>query len=657
MKRIGLACILSIVTGLPLSCATDFFEAIRADDERAVMSLAGNGVDANSRNQQGATALMQAALHASPGVMKFLLDHGADPNAQNPLGATALMRAVGDPVKVKLLLDYRADVNLRANSGRTALIIASTYAGNLQGIRLLLAKGADPKAVDEAGDGPLGGAAGTGDVEMLKELLAAGASVKERSNRGGSLRGLTPLMRAAAANCLECVRLLVAHGSDVNAVSNEARAVKAGLQEHGKLTPLLLAAEHGNTEMMQLLLAKGAYLEARDSRGLTALMLAVTGERQDAGSVGLLLDRGAKADVQADDHQTAVSWARKWGQDGEIVRLLEQHGGKPGNGTPYAPPQRAARRLTASEAVTRSLALLQASNTIFFQKSGCASCHHQMLSGILVGAARDRGLPVDEKLAQEQLKAASTVLRPVQELTLQRVVQGGVPMTNTLFLVSLAAQKYPADSLTDALVHDIAGMQRMDGAWFGAGTQRPPIEYSPFSETAYAIRALRSYGSPGRKAEIERRVERGRDWLINAVPQHTEERVMQALGLHWAGAKTPHEIADALIEAQRPDGGWAQRAGFPSDAYATGEVLYALNQACGIPITHPAFRRGTEYLLGAQYEDGSWYVRSRSVKFQPYFDSRFPFEHDQWISAAGTAWAALALSLTVSPEAAASRRP
>ena len=50
-------------------------------------------------------------------------------------------------------------------------------------------------------------------------------------------------MRAAGANCLECVRLLLAHGSDVNAVSNEARAVKAGLQEHGKLTPLLFAAE------------------------------------------------------------------------------------------------------------------------------------------------------------------------------------------------------------------------------------------------------------------------------------------------------------------------------------------------------------------------------------------------------------------------------
>ena len=655
MKRIGFVCMLLVGISITLAAATGLFEAIRADDESAVASLVANGVDANSRNQQGPTALMQSALHAGPRLMKLLLDRGADPNAHNPLGATALMWAAGDPAKVKVLLEHRATVNLHANSGRTALIIASAYPGNLQSIRLLLAKGADPKAVDEAGDGPLGNAAGAADVEMLKELLAAGASVNERSNRGGSLRGLTPLMRAAGANCVECVRLLLAHGSDVNAVSNEARVVKAGLQEKGKLTPLLMAVEWGNPELIQLLLDKGSSLEARDSRGLTALMLAVTNERQDVRSVRLLLDRGAKADVQANDNQSALSWARKWGRSTEIVRLLEEHRGRPNDAVAYVPPKLETQQRKPAEAVERSVALLQASNTIFFQKSGCASCHHQMLSGILVGAAQERGLKIDEKLAEEQLKAAIAVQRPVQELTLQRVVQGGVPMTNTLFLVSLAAQKYPPDSLTDALVHDIAGMQRVDGSWFGGGTQRPPIEYSQISETAYAIRALRSYASPGRKAEIDHRAARARDWLRSAAPQYTEERVMQVLGLHWADAKPPREMAEALLQAQRPDGGWAQRADFPSDAYATGEVLYALNQACGIPITHPVFRRGTEFLLGTQYKDGSWYVRSRSVKFQPYFDSGFPFEHDQWISAAGTAWAALALSLTVEPGSAADR--
>lgn len=81
--------------------------------------------------------------------------------------------------------------------------------------------------------------------------------------------------------------------------------------------------------------------------------------------------------------------------------------------------------------------LLQASNTIVFQKSGCVSCHHQMLSGILVGAARDRGLRVNEKLAEEQMHTAAVVYRPWRELALQRVAQGGAPMVNSLFLVAL----------------------------------------------------------------------------------------------------------------------------------------------------------------------------------------------------------------------------
>jgi len=167
---------LAVGITIPLAGDTSLFEAIRVNDERAVASLVGNGVDANSRNQQGTTALMYAALHASPRVMTLLLDHRAEPNAHNPLGTTALMLAAGDPAKVKVLLEYRAAVNLRANSERTAFIIASAYPGNLQSIRLLLAKDADPKAVDEAGDGPLGNAAAAADVSASGRILTPGGA-------------------------------------------------------------------------------------------------------------------------------------------------------------------------------------------------------------------------------------------------------------------------------------------------------------------------------------------------------------------------------------------------------------------------------------------------------------------------------------------------
>ena len=56
-------------------------------------------------------------------------------------------------------------------------------------------------------------------------------------------------------------------------------------------------------------------------------------------------------------------------------------------------------------------------------------------------------------------------------------------------------------------------------------------------------------------------------------------------------------------------------------------------------------------MVSTQFPDGSWHVRSRAIKFQPYFESGFPFGHDQWISVAATAWAAQALALSIEPSA------
>ena len=62
-----------------------------------------------------------------------------------------------------------------------------------------------------------------------------------------------------------------------------------------------------------------------------------------------------------------------------------------------------------------------------------------------------------------------------------------------------------------------------------------------------------------------------------------------------------------------------------------------------------AYERGVQFLLKTQQEDGSWYVRTRALGFQPYFDAGVPYGFDQWISAAGTSWATMALA-TASPK-------
>jgi hypothetical protein len=85
----------------------------------------------------------------------------------------------------------------------------------------------------------------------------------------------------------------------------------------------------------------------------------------------------------------------------------------------------------------------------------------------------------------------------------------------------------------------------------------------------------------------------------------------------------------------------------PSDAYATGQALVALREARVISAADPAYLRGVRFLLATQLADGSWHVQSRSTPQQIYFESGFPHGADQFISAAATNWAALALLETL----------
>jgi squalene cyclase len=128
------------------------------------------------------------------------------------------------------------------------------------------------------------------------------------------------------------------------------------------------------------------------------------------------------------------------------------------------------------------------------------------------------------------------------------------------------------------------------------------------------------------------------------------ERSYQLLGLKWTGAE-PQAIERAATEVrklQRPDGGWPQVRYLSSDAYGTGLALYALRQA-GESAQGAVYQSGVRFLLANQKQDGSWHVASRAPKLQPYFQSGFPHGHDQWISAAATAWSVAALAEAVEP--------
>ncbi len=144
---------------------------------------------------------------------------------------------------------------------------------------------------------------------------------------------------------------------------------------------------------------------------------------------------------------------------------------------------------------------------------------------------------------------------------------------------------------------------------------------------------------------MKQRIELGKQWLTHAEPMILEDLDMRLVGVAAAGASAAElrKLAEPILAQRCADGGWAQRKGFPSDAYATGMTLWALNEA---GVMRPD-EKGVKYLLGTQSADGSWHVATRATKFQEYFESGFPYRQDQWISTMATGWAANALALSI----------
>jgi len=64
-----------------------------------------------------------------------------------------------------------------------------------------------------------------------------------------------------------------------------------------------------------------------------------------------------------------------------------------------------------------------------------------------------------------------------------------------------------------------------------------------------------------------------------------------------------------------------------------------------LPIKIGAYQKGIDFLLSTQFADSSWQVKTRSYPFQSFVNSGFPHDKDQFISAAGSNWATMALIL------------
>ena len=112
--------------------------------------------------------------------------------------------------------------------------------GNIEAIKQHIAAGADVNEKDEKGATPLHGAAFTGRMEVVELLIANGANVNAKDKDGG-----TPLLHATLSGHREIVELLISKGADVNAkVAPSDRLFK------GK-TPLDLASKAEISDLLR----------------------------------------------------------------------------------------------------------------------------------------------------------------------------------------------------------------------------------------------------------------------------------------------------------------------------------------------------------------------------------------------------------------------
>lgn len=645
-------------TGKPPSLTPEYVAALRNGDVRALRKLLDHGASANARDADGNTALMRAAVYGNVASMRVLLERGADVNATNAAGATPLMRAAFDYDKLRLLVERGADINARSALGNTALILSARPFNSYRSVELLLARGANVNATNHFGATALMAAVAGGDEKSVQLLIKHAATVNAQpgADQMGFILGggRSPLMWAAYRGDVEIVKLLIAAGADVNA-------------EGALGTPLSQAAWADRTAAAKALIENGARAnQAGRGDGYTPLHWAVSTEEPDTALVKLLLDHkadpnlggGENVDAFLGTPQTPLMLARRRGETPVFAMLLSAGAT---NATPDRMPVAARARplpkdidsATLRAAIARAIPPLQRtsleSKQSFVRHSSrqdCTSCHQQHLPMAALGLARKQQLAVDLEAEQQLIRMVSAGELKNVEADWQSLFHPEPVHTKGYALFGFAAQNLDANENIDSWVHHLSVIQGEDGCWFN-NLPRPPIQTGDIGATALAVHALQRYPLPGRKAEFAKRVDNARRWLGRVKPQNTESRTYQILGLAWSGEpiRVLQPLAKALMAEQHADGGWSQLPGLKSDAYATGQAIYALRVGAGIENSHPAIERGVRFLLETQLDDGTWFVRRRAFPFQPTMKSGFPHGRDSWISAAATSWAVLALSL------------
>lgn len=303
----------------------------------------------------------------------------------------------------------------------------------------------------------------------------------------------------------------------------------------------------------------------------------------------------------------------------------------------------ATTKATAEPAIERGLDFLVKDALAWKKEHNCVSCHHAALVVWALREAKQRGHAVDEPvladLTQWMAKSGdgkTGVPRP----------EGRPKALNykaAYFALALGANPEPDEVSQSAMklfVETVKGDQLESGAWHAWPETRPPI-FGPSDDTAttLATLALLPAASAGDAAAKAAR-DKGAAWLA-ATPTDDDPQSLAMRLVLWQrldrSAEEVQPFIQRIAERQNADGGWSQTKEMASDAWATGQALYALSHG-GLKSDDPLITRGREFLIKTQRADGSWPMTSR-----PCPPSNAGAKSVIPITGGGSAWGVLGL--------------
>src|SRR5262245_50135250 len=293
-----------------------------------------------------------------------------------------------------------------------------------------------------------------------------------------------------------------------------------------------------------------------------------------------------------------------------------------------------------TETINRSLAFLAKDNLTWKQTRKCAECHHAPFTIWALNEGKKRGYAVDEK-ALAELTDWVVGKEYLDKLIQKPAKQEEVEINQAPLLIALGIEAGDAKASHEGLKKLLASVvsdQRKDGSW--KRTEARPIASSPETLTTLALLALSAPNAPDMGGEAKAARDKGLKWL--QVANSDDELQAAAFRLIlWRRLRVPDSewkpLAQQLGSAQNADGGWSQIKKAKSDAYATGQALYALAEA-GVKPDDAAVRKAQAFLAKTQGQDGGWAMTSRAILPSGKLATKFePITH------ASSAWAVMGL--------------